>query len=164
MSKESEDLLLAPAPPEASDYVVPVAIAAGGLAVAFSLFGKNKGSAASSSPDAGEKEVAFSSDMMKYDIGEDYEQLVLEPFLAEQAEDGILYTTGMGDEAGGLSIEETEALKASRIKVLNAYSKTHKARVGDEQRLISELNQKSSAVQNFNQWLLSTTQKFQETY
>ena len=164
MSKESEVLLLEPAPREASDYVVPAALAAGGLAVAFSLFGKKKGSASSSSPDADEKEVALSSDMMKYDIGEDYEQLVLEPFLAEQAEDGILYTTGMGDEAGGLSIEEAEALKASRVKVLNAYSVTHKVRVGDDLVLISKLNQKYSAVQNFNKWLLATTQKFQETY
>lgn len=163
MSDEgTSDLILEPEKKTLSSFLLPAALAAGAAALIYTKAKKSDKKSSGGSPSAGSNEVAFSSNYGSYTIGADYEQITLESYLAEQAEDGNLQIKG---ESSGLfaSMEDTLMLN-TRIQVLEAFKSTHKVKVGDERILIRDLPQDKTGVQSFNEWLETQTKKFQENY
>jgi len=166
MSDEKKpSLLLEPEKRGAGSYILPAALAAGGVALLYTTVKKGDSKKSGSSLSAAANEVAFSSSYGSYKVGKDYEQLVVESYLSEQAEDGNLHLADGGDAlVGQIYIPEEEYIKRTRAEVLSAFKATHKARVGKEKVLISKLPQDKTGVQKFNKWLEAQVKNFQETY
>ena len=160
--EDTSDLILEPEKRTLGSFLLPAALAAGTAALIYSSVKKSDKKSSSKTPEAGTNEVVFASNYGSFSIGDDYQQLVLESYLAEQAEDGNLQITG---ETGGLfaSIEET-LIVSTRSEVLAAFKSTHKVKVSKERILISALPQGKTGVQSFNKWLEAETKKFQENY
>ena len=98
-------------------------------------------------------------------MGTDYQQLVLEPYLSEQAEDGNLHLKGQGSGfVGSIPMIEDLMLKHTRESVVSAFKATHRVKVGKEIVQISNLPQDKTGVQKFNAWLEEETKNFQENY
>jgi len=166
---EKESLLLQQEKKGPADLILPLALGAAGAAILYTTVGKSKSSKkseGSSASPAAANEVVFSSNFGSYSMGRDYEQLVLESYLAEQAEAGNLYTDsgdgGLFEALGG--VIDDALMKNSRGEVLSAFKSTHYVKVGKERVQISALPQGKTGVQKFNEWLESRTKYFQENY
>jgi hypothetical protein len=164
MSDEDGNLLLEPEKRSLASFLLPAALAVGGAALIYSKSKKadDKKSSGSSAPDAGSNEVVFATNYGSFTIGDDYEQIQLESYLAEQAEDGNLQIPG---ETGELfaGIEGTLVV-STRSEVIAAFRSTHKVKVGDERVLISSLPGGKTGVVKFNEWLFDRVKHFQENY
>ena len=161
---EAPSLLLEPEKKSLDSYILPAALALGAAALIVTTMRKKEKKTKSSSSKnltAGANEVVFSSDFKSYEIGEDYEQLTLEPYLAEQAEQGDFY---MGGGPGIIESVEKELMKKARAEVLSAFKATHQVKVGKSLMAISGLPKDRKSVQDFNAWLVDRVRVFQEEY
>lgn len=159
-------MLLEPEKKGLSSFLLPAALAAGGAALIYKVAKKKEEKKAkASAPSAGSSEVVFSATHSNYSMGKDYEQLVLEPYLSEQAEDGDLHLKGQGEGFfGSISVLEPEMITRTRKAVISAFKATHRVKVGTEIVQISSLPQGKTGVQKFNDWIEERTKNFQETY
>jgi len=163
----SEGMLLEPEKKTLGSWLLPAALAAGGAALVYRAAkkGDKKSKPSASAPAASASEVAFSANHSSYSMGKDYEQLVLEPYLAEQAEDGNLHLKGQGSGfVGSIPMVENLMLDHTRKTVISAFKSTHKVKVGKEFVQISALPQGKTGVQKFNDWIEEKTKSFQENY
>ncbi len=156
-----EGPLLEPEEKGVGDYVVPGLIGVAGAALLYRSYSKKKKGKSKKKPDAESNEVKFSKNLSTYSVGKDWKDLVLEPYLAEQAEENNLITSGY---MGNITMDQLQPMMAkSRRQVLTVFRATHKVNTTDGNVLISQLPDKSG-VRSFNQWLDSETQAFQENY
>lgn len=157
--------LLEPKEKDISDFIIPGLIGLAGAAIIYKSLSKKKDNDEKApAPEAKNDDIVFSSDYSSYSIGKDWESLVLEPFLAEQAEEENLVTLSFAEESK--FIEEPfvdEVLNTSRNEVLDIFRSTHKVTAPSGRILISNLPDKSS-VKKFNEWLESQVKNFQEEY
>lgn len=160
-----EGMLLEPEKKSLGSLLLPAALAVGGAALIYKKVKKSDKKKAASAPTAGDSEVVFSTNHSSYSMGKDYEQLVLEPYLAEQAEDGNLHLKGQGSGfIGSISMIEDMMLSHTRNGIISAFKATHRVKVGKEIVQISNLPQDKTGVQKFNAWLEEETKNFQENY
>jgi hypothetical protein len=158
-------MLLEPEKRSFGSFLLPAALAAGGAALIYKAAKKSEKKSKASAPSAGDNEVAFSANHSAYSMGKDYEQLVLEPYLSEQAEDGNLHLKGQGSGLiGAIPMVENLMLDHTRKNVIAAFKATHRAKVGKDRVTISDLPQDKTGVQKFNEWLEEETKMFQENY
>ena len=146
------------------DYVVPGLLGVAGAALLYKSMSGKKKSKAAAKPEAKDNEVKFSKTYAAYDVGDDWVEMTLEPYLAEQAEEGNLTTADYVDTMVGLTLEKLRPLMAdTRKRVLTAFRATHKVSTTDGETLISQLPEKSG-VEKFNKWLDERVEEFQEEY
>lgn len=159
-------MLLEPEKKSLGSMLFPAALAVGGAALIYKTVKKKEDKKSkSSAPNVGASEIAFSANHSSYSMGKDYEQLVLEPYLSEQAEDGNLHLKGQGSGfIGAIPMIENLMMDHTRKSVISAFKSTHRAKVGQETVQISDLPQGKTGVQKFNAWLEEKTKSFQETY
>ena len=161
----SDSPLLERADLDAGDYLVPGLIGVAGLALLFSVTRKRRARSAPKKPDADDTGVQFSKSFAVYTVGKDWEELVLEPFLAERAEQVDLLTEAyLQETVGNLPKSKTNSLLTeSRVGIISVFKATHKVSTSDGDVLIAALPNKSG-VQDFNLWLDEEIKKFQESY
>jgi len=165
-----------PAPPESpllepekkgmGGLIVPGLIGVAGAALLYSSISKKKDKkSAAKKPVAEVGEVKFSKNFATYSIGKDWKEMVLEPFLADQAEENNLITSDYQELMEGMTMEQLRPVMAeSREGILKLFRSTHKVETADGLALISTLPADKSGVQAFNKWLDSETETFQENY
>lgn len=154
------EYLLEPEEKEPSDYLLPVALGVGGAALLYKAFwGKKDKKKAKAAPEADRDQVSFSDDYSSYKVGGEWVGMVLEPYLAEQAEEGNLLVT----DATGLKADHPTMTK-SRGEVLTTFFATHRVKLPKGEVLISELSPDRKKVEEFQDFVNTETEKFQETY
>lgn len=157
--------LLEPEERGLSDFIVPGLLGVAGAALLWKFSSKKKVNESKkvTKPDVLDNEIKFSSNYSTYSVGKLWETAVLEPFLAEQAEEGNLITISYID--GGIISSAIKAMvNDSRKKILSAFNSTHKVSTANGEILISKLPSGKSGVQKFNSWLDERVKNFQETY
>ena len=122
--EDGSDLILEPEKKTLGSFLLPAALAAGTAALIYSSVKKSDKKSSSKTPEAGSNEVVFASNYASFSIGDDYQQLVLESYLAEQAEDGNLQIKG---ETGGL------------FESIDSFA-TFPVCISQDQRLFGQLN------------------------
>jgi len=157
--------LLEPEEKGIGDYLIPGLLGVAGAALLYKSMSKKKSSngGSSSKVEASDNEVKFSKGYSNYAVGKDWEEMTLEPYLAEQAEEGNLITADYADDSMVTVEMIRPSMKDSRAKTLAAFRSTHKVGTTDGEVPISKLPSKSG-VQKFNAWLDTQVEKFQEEY
>jgi hypothetical protein len=159
-----ESMLLEPEKKGLGGILLPAALAAGGAALIYNATRKSEKKASKKfAPVADPNEVVFSSSYGSYALGRDYERLILEAYLSEQAEAGNLALRGEQEPTVTDSLHQA-MIEKTRNEVISAFKSTHYARVGKEKVQISALPQDKTGVQKFNAWLEKEVKSFQETY
>lgn len=156
--------LLEPEEKGLGDYLVPGLLGVAGAALLYSSMSKKKKSSESTKPEADRNEVKFSKTYDSFDVGDDWIEMTLEPYLAEQSEEGNLATADYVGTMENLTLEALRPLMAdTRQRVISAFSATHKVSTADGETLISHLPDKPG-VEKFEEWLYEQVEKFQEEY
>lgn len=168
MSEEDKSkMILKPKKRGPEAFILPAALAVGGAALLFSSTNRSSKSSKkeSSKSSLAANEISFSKNHGSYSMGKDYEELVLEPYLAEQAEEGNLVIADDDPNTfGPINSMHKAMMKKTREDTVSAFKSTHRAKVGDEKILISNLPQDKAGVKNFNSWLNGQVKYFQENY
>lgn len=158
--------LLEPEDRGISDFILPGILGVAGAALIYKSFSKKeKKGSAKSAPTASDNEIKFSKGFSTYTVGKDWESMTLEPYLAEQAEEGNLITEDYADDTliGSTGMIEP-MLNDTRKKVVAAFRATHKVSTSEGESLISKLPPEKSGVKRFNEWLDAQVREFQEEY
>lgn len=147
------------------DWVIPAsafAVVVGAAIVLRSKSSSDKGSSARSSnrssggtaPDG----LVFNSNMKGWSMGDRFEEDVLIPYLAYQAEGGSLKTMGHPENSSRIEIDSSRGL------VAKSFSMTEKARFSGDEIFISEIPTEHKGKSDFNKWLDSAIMRFQGSY
>lgn len=164
---KSSNLLLEPEGRGLTDFVLPGILGLAGAALLYSsLKKKSPESKVPPLTEVGDQEIKFSKNFKDYLVGKNWEAAVLEPFLAEKAEDGSLLTLEEAQGSGFISAAGGEgvALLESRKKILPIFRSSHSATADSGQILLSQLPSGKVGVQKFNEWLDARIKNFQEEY
>jgi hypothetical protein len=157
---EASNPLLEAADRDPTDLLIPAAVGLAGVALLFTVAKKKKKESAPA-PKVNSDQVSFSADFTTHRIGDGWEDTVLEPYLADQAEEGVLTT--ISDEPN-LSPDVFRAkMESTRKEVLDAFAKTHKVKVPSGDKLISDLPDKPK-VRDFLNFIQNATVEFQGYY
>jgi len=156
---EKSPYLLEAEDKDMSEYLLPAAIGVGGVALLYRAFRKKSKRKKKAAPEADRDQVTFSEDFSSYKIGKEWAGMVLEPYLAEQAEEGNLLVT----DATGLKSDHP-SMTTSRNNVLSTFYSTHHVRLPKEERPISELPKDRKKVEEFLNFVNTEAKNFQETY
>lgn len=160
----AESQFLEPDKKGIEDMILPGLIGVAGAALIYTSLSKKKKANGKSKPSAEDNEVKFSKSYAAYSVGKEWVELTLEPYLAEQAEEGNLTTSDYVDTMEGLTLEALQPLMAdTRKRVLAAFRVTHKVGTSEGEVLISKLPDKSG-VREFNEFMDVTAKEFQESY
>lgn len=160
-----ESPLLQPDEKGMEDFLVPGLLGLAGAALLYKTFSSKGTSESVGKPSAEANEVVFSKKYKTYAVGKSWVELTLEPYLAEQAEEYNLVTADyLYNTMENISKDQLRPIMAeSRAQILEAFSATHKVQTPDGEMLISKLPDKSG-VREFNKWLASAIEEFQEEY
>ena len=158
-----ESALLQPEERGMGDLLVPGLLGIGVAALIYKSTTKTSKSTAK--PDADDSEVKFSKNYSAYAVGDDGKETVLEPFLAEKAEEAELITADyLNDTMQGITMAQLRPLmENSRKEILPVFMSTHKASTSEGSVFISALPNKTG-VQKFKKWLNEQIADFQENY
>ena len=162
----SESAFIQPAEKTAADFIVPGLLGAAGAALLYVSFSKKKTKKKTAKkPSAEASEVKFSKSFTSYTVGKDWEDTVLDPYLAEQAEENNLVTVSllnatMGNPGFGVL---KPILEDSRDSILSAFIATHKVATHEGDSYIDQLPDKSG-VREFVEWIRGKIMAFQEAY
>ena len=159
-----ESALLEPEERGMNDLIVPGILGLVGAALIYNSVTSKKSKSAVK-PEASDNEVKFSKSYSAYAVGDDWKETVLEPFLAEKAEEQDLITADyMNNTMEGITMAQLRPLMDnSRKQVLAVFKSTYKVSTSDGSAFISDLPNKSG-VQKFNKWLDEQIADFQENY
>lgn len=158
--------LLVEKPAEATDYIVPIAIALGGAVLWYKTSkakeknrkARNK---AATPPEPNRDQVTFSEDSSNYMIGPDWKEITLEPYLAEQAEENNLITESLREPDSSDSFQHL--MEESRNNVVSAFFATHRVNTPSGEMTISELPE-GPKVQEFKDHVKQEVKRFQGDY
>ena len=147
------------------DWVIPASAFAVVVGAAIVLRSKSS-SDKRSSPRSSERSsggkasdgLVFNSNMKSWSMGDRFEEDVLIPYLAYQAEGGSLKTAGHPENSSKSEIDSSRGL------VAKSFSMTEKARFSGDEISISEIPIEHKGKSDFNKWLDSAIMKFQENY
>jgi len=162
---ERSPMLLEAEGPSLSDYAVPAGLGLAGAAlIYFAWKGSKKNGNGKSKPKAEANEVVFSGDYKSYTVGDDWIEMTLEPFLAEQAEEYDLITADYEGTMEGLTVEQLRPLMAeSRKANLKVFYNSYKVKTSKGEELIAKLPD-TKAVREFKETINTATAEFQEQY
>lgn len=141
----------------------------GGGALAIILFNKRKkekkegGEEENKAPVAKGMRVAFSKDYASYEVGEDWRDSVLEPYLEDAAEERALATASWQYEDSLPMSSVRLNMDRTRETVLEAFFRSHTVDTHEGEKMISQLPN-ADIVRQFKSQVGSWTQKFQETF
>lgn len=165
--------LLEPEGRSTSDLIVPGLIGVAGLAILYFAYNKKKKKVvkpSESKPKTTTDSVTFSKLYVEYSVDPGWITNVLEPFLMQQHEEGVLVTNSTYS-GSALNIDTSPLWKAeiaaSRKSVINAFCETHKAITHDGALTFSAINKanaKQPGVVKFKAWLDAQVKAFQEEY
>ena len=162
----SSALLLEPEKQSLYDYAIPLGLGALGIGlIAYSMKGEGKKKKKSGKkPKADSDEVLFGKDYKTFSIGNDWLELTLEPFLAEQAEENKLITVDYQELMTGMTEDQlAPVLAQSRKENLQLFFSTTKVKTQKGDEYISKLPA-TKAVSEFRKIIDSETKAFQEEY
>lgn len=161
----STSLLLEPERPVIADYAIPIGLGALGVGlIAYSMRKGSGGKKKGKKLKAEDSEVLFGPEYKSFSIGDDWMELTLEPFLAEQAEENKLITVEYQELMTGMTEDQLAPILAkSRKDNLKVFFSTTKVKTPKGDEYISKLPG-TKAVSEFKKILDDETKEFQEEY
>ena len=172
-SRRDAGLILEPKETDYSKYAIPAAIGIVGVAALYFYLNREDSDSSSKKKKKNGKvktkkaesdEVIFYDNFKKYDIGSDWFDEKLEPFLSEQAEENNLITDS---HLESLFIKDSDmgSKKKSRDKIIKTFISTYKVRDADDDHMIiiSKLPE-NKAKEDFLSYIEEMTEEFQSEY
>lgn len=162
----SDSLLLEPEGSSIGDYAIPVGLGLAGIGlIALAMRSSDKKNGKNGKkPKAEDNEVVFGKNYKSFSVGDDWIDLTLDPFLAEQAEENSLITAEYQELMTGMTREQlVPIMKESREENLKVFYSTTKVKTPEGEELISKLPD-TKAASDFKKILNDETKDFQEDY